>query len=404
MVTKQTKSARLTASAPDPAVDLSGSRHTPRTRNLRLALQHVYREGVTTRAGLSRLTGLTRATVSELVSQLVDARLVSEVGPGTSSGGKPPTLLELNASGREIVAIDLSRRPFGGALVDLGGRIHHRARGRNGDVRGREGLRDVFRLVDRLVAAADAPILGIGVGTPGIVDHDGAVVEASNLGWHGVPLRRELAERAGHPVTVANDAHAGVLAELGAHPDGNLVLVKVGVGIGAGIVVDGRLHLGDRPAAGEIGHIRVVERGARCRCGNAGCLETVASVPSIIASAVELAGGGPDGVASLPWDVNELARAIGDEPVRTAVERAGRSLGAVLAHLVAILDIHRVVVALELTGGDALLDAVRDEVRGRVLPDLASVVEFTPGSTGPDLVLTGAAALVLRERLGVSWR
>jgi predicted NBD/HSP70 family sugar kinase len=373
--------------------------------NLQVALQHVYREGVTTRAGLSRLTGLTRATVSQLVAQLVRDDLVRETGQGTSSGGKPPTLLELNAAGREIVAIDLSRRPFGGALVDLAGRIHHRVRGGRGNARGAQGLRDVFRLADRLVAAAEAPVLGVGVGTPGIVDHDGAVVEASNLEWHGVPLRHALADRLGHAVTVANDAHAGALAELGAHPDGNLVLVKVGLGIGAGIVVDGRLHLGDRPAAGEIGHIRIVEGGARCRCGNVGCLETVASVPSIVASALELAGRDPQVAPSLPWDARRLAEAIGQDAVSEAIRRAGVSLGAALSHLVAILDIHRVVVALELSNAeDRFLSAIRDEVRGRVLPDLASVVEFAPSTTGPDLVLSGAAALVLREQLGVSWR
>jgi predicted NBD/HSP70 family sugar kinase len=405
MVTKQTNpSLPGGTTVIDGSPAGAGTGRTSRNGNLQRALQLVVRERVTTRADLARLTGLTRATVSDLVAKLVSDGLVRDVGPGTSSGGKPPTLLELNASGRDIVAIDLSRRPFVGALVDLAGRIHHRAKGRGGELRGRDAIRDVFRLVDRLVTVADAPVLGVGVGTPGIVDEDGSVVEASNLGWHGVALRRELADRIGHPVTVANDAHVGALAELGAHPGGNLVLVKVGVGIGAGIVVDGDLHLGDRPAAGEIGHIRVVERGERCRCGNRGCLETVASVPSIVAAALRAAGR-DGGDVSVPWDVRELAGAIGEEPVRRAIDRAGRSLGTVLSHLVAILDIHRVVVALELAGAEeTFLDVVRDEVHGRVLPDLADAVTFSADTSGPDLVLAGAAALVLRERLGVSWR
>jgi predicted NBD/HSP70 family sugar kinase len=405
MVTKQTNRRGDVVPRASVRPDLSdGGDEGLRSRNLQAALQHVYRESVTTRAVLSRLTGLTRATMSELVAKLLTAGLVREAGLGTSSGGKRPTLLELNASGREIVAIDLSSRPFGGASVDLAGRINHRAHGRKGELQGADALQDVFRLVDGLVARADAPILGIGVGTPGIVDEDGSVVEASNLGWHGVALRRELAERMGHPVTVANDAHAGALAELGADHNGNLVLVKVGVGIGAGIVVDGDLHLGDRPAAGEIGHIRVVERGARCHCGNVGCLETVASVPNIVASAIAASGRDVD-ANSLPWSLDALSTALGEAPVRAAIARAGRSLGAVLSHLVAILDIHRVVIALEIAGaGEAFLAVVRDEVRKRVLPDLANAVEFTPGTTGSDLVLSGAAALVLRERLGVSWR
>jgi predicted NBD/HSP70 family sugar kinase len=376
-----------------------------RRRNLQAALQHVYREGVTTRASIARLTGVTRATASELVSQLVQDRLVREVGPGASSGGKPPTLLELNETGREILAIDLSQRPFRGALVDLSGTIRRRTGGRSERVRGREGLREVFRLVDSLVEEAAAPILGVGVGTPGIVDDSGAVIEASNLEWHGVPLQRELMDRVRLPVKVANDAHVGALAEFGSHPGDNVVLVKVGFGIGAGIVVDGSLYRGDRPAAGEIGHIRVVDGGKRCRCGNTGCLETVASVPSILRAAAERGGLDAPPARSLPWVVDDLAPLLGPENLHAATAEAGARLGAVLAHLVAILDIHRIVIALELRGGeDTFLESVRAVVVDRVLPDLASVVDFSTSTTGTDLVLAGAAALVLRDQLGVVWQ
>jgi predicted NBD/HSP70 family sugar kinase len=364
----------------------------------------VYREKVTSRASISRDTGLTRATVSDLIAQLVESGLVREIGPGASSGGKPPTLLGLNAGGRSIVSIDLSRQPFQGALLDLTGSVERRIDGRRNAVRGDRGLSEVFRLVGSLVSSAAAPVLGIGVGTPGIVDADGAVVEASNLAWHGVPLRRQLALRTELPVTVANDAHASAFAEFGtAHESRNLVVVKVGVGIGAGIVVDGHLHLGDRPAAGEIGHIRVVEAGLPCRCGNTGCLETVASVPSIVRSAAAKAGVDDDG--SLPWDVRELSAALGDEPVWNAIAEAGRNVGAVLANVVAILDIHRFVVSLEIDGAlEPFLDAIRTEVAARVLPDLAPVIEFTASESGPDLVISGAAAMVLRRELGVMWR
>jgi predicted NBD/HSP70 family sugar kinase len=381
------------------------AKHDRRRRNLEAALQSVYREGVTSRAQIARLTGLTRATVSELVSQLVEAGIVHEVGPGESSGGKPPTLIELNARGRDILALDLSRLPFRGALVDLAGEVHHRVTAEDGHVRGVDGVLEVSRLIESLLGAASAPVLGIGVGTPGIVDLHGAVVEAVNLEWHGVPLQQELGERFELPVRVANDAHAAALAEHRAHGGSNLVVVKIGLGIGAGIVVDGRLYRGDRPAAGEIGHIRVEENGARCTCGNCGCLETVASVPSILRQAAAIAGVVQPTEGSLPRDAEELASILGEEPVRRAVAAAGRSLGSVLAHLVAILDIHQIVISLELPGWEEeLLRAVQNEVRGRVLPDLASVVEFASTSRGSDLVIAGAAALVLRDQLGVMWR
>src|ERR671918_227395 len=191
------------------------TRQDGRRRNLQAVLQCIYREGVTSRARISRMTGLTRATVSELVAHLAQAGLVEDVGPGTSSGGKRPTMLELNAGGRDIVAID---------------------------------------------------------------------------------------------------AHVAALAEFSAHPGPNLVMVKIGVGIGAGIVVNGTMYLGDRPAAGEIGHIRVVEGGAQCSCGNSGCLETVASVPRILQRAAH-----PD------------ADSHGaEEGLRESVRAAGRNPGGVV--------------------------------------------------------------------------
>jgi predicted NBD/HSP70 family sugar kinase len=402
MVSKQTKQVQRIASALAGGSDHGTTVQPRRRRNLEAALQCVYGDGPTSRADIARATGLTRATVSELVSHLVNEGLVTEVGPGTSSGGKPPTLIRLNARGRDLVALDLSRRPFRGALVDLGGAIHHHAEASTGEVRGAKGVRAVYDLVGSILEEASSPILGIGVGTPGIVDRQGAVVEAANLQWHGVPLQQELAARFGTPVRVANDAHVAALAEFGAHPGPNLVVVKIGVGIGAGIIVDGRLYRGDRPAAGEIGHIRVSEDGLPCTCGNSGCLETIASVPSILRNAAAIAG-----VAFAPGELDpgELTVSVGEEPVRQAVVAAGRSLGSVLAHLVAILDIHRMVIALELPGWeDELLRALSAEVRERVLPDLASVVEFSSAGRGADLVIAGAAALVLRDQLGVVWR
>lgn len=400
MDTKQTKPRHSSALNPNRAAT-----HDRRRRNLEAALQCVYHEDLTSRAHIARLTGLTRATVSELISQLVAAGIVNEVGPGTSSGGKPPTLIELNAQGREIVALDLSRQPFRGALVDLAGTIRRRGVAGNGRATGEDGVRGASRLVATLLDAATAPVLGVGIGTPGIVDVDGSVVEAVNLRWHGVPLQQELAARYGLPVRVANDAHVAALAEFGSRHGTNLVVVKIGVGIGAGIVVNGSLYSGDRPAAGEIGHIRVTDNGARCTCGNSGCLETVASVPSILRRAALIAGREPSPDGSPAGDVDEIMAMLGRDAIRQAVAEAGRALGSVLAHMVAILDIHRIVIALEMPGyEDQLLDGLRAEVEARVLPDLASVVELSSTTRGPDLVIAGAAALVLRDQLGVVWR
>lgn len=400
MYTKQT------TSVPSPVrLAAKATKQDARRRNLELALQSVYRHGVTTRAEISRLTGLSRATVSELVAKLVGTGLVVEMGPGPSSGGKPPMLITLNPRGRDIVALDLSREPFQGALVDLTGGIHHRRRAPRARVRGRRGVDAVIALARSLAETAAAPVLGIGIGTPGVVDPDGVVVEAANLEWHGVTLREAVSDALEVPVQVANDAHAAAVAEYGSRHVPNLAVVKIGVGIGAGIVVNGRLFRGDRPGAGEIGHVRVVDDGLACTCGNRGCLETVASVPSIIRTAAERSGADLPDPDTLAWELGALEDALGADEVRDAVSTAGRHLGAVLANLVAILDVHQIALHVELAGAEPLLfEAVRREVRERVLPSIASVVEFTPTSHAEDLVLAGAAAMVLGEELGVVWR
>ncbi|MGH2637276.1 MAG: ROK family protein, partial [Actinomycetota bacterium] len=256
-----------------------------------------------------------------------------------------------------------------------------------------------------LVESASAPVLGVGIGTPGLVDLDGVVVEAANLEWHGVSLREEVEAAVGVPVQVANDAHAAAVAEYGSRHVPNLAVVKVGVGIGAGIVVNGRLFRGDRPGAGEIGHVRVVDDGLPCTCGNRGCLETVASVPSILREAAHRSGRPAADVATLPWSLIELETELRPQHIHGAIEAAGRHLGTVLANLVAILDVHQIAIEVELVGAEEILfGAIRREVAARVLPSIASVVEFSATSHRSDMVLAGAAAMVLGEELGVVWR
>jgi DNA-binding transcriptional ArsR family regulator len=171
-----------------------------------------------TRADLARVTGLARPTISSLVAELVDDGLVVEVGTGTSAGGKPPTLLEVDHTARQVIAVDISRRPVVATLSNLAGEVAQRETAGAATTSGHELLEVVANLVQRLVDAATAPVAGIGIGTPGLVGADGVVIEAPNLDWHGVPLAKELSRRTGLPTWVDNDADAAALAEYGALP------------------------------------------------------------------------------------------------------------------------------------------------------------------------------------------
>ena len=355
-----------------------------RAHNRSLVLQHLFHEGPTSRADLARATSLTRVTISDLVSVLITEGLVEELGsrPGQRVG-TPAILVGLRTEAYQIVAVDLTEHGhMRGAVLSLTGQIQVR---RQLDIDGRTGdeLVDLLtRFVRRLVAAAGHPVIGVGVGSPGIIDLDGRVVEAPNRGWYDVPLAEILGERLGLPVHVANDANTAALGEFtygGA--TGSMLVVTVGAGVGAGVVVDGvRVH-GQRDAAGEIGHVTVVDDGEPCACGRVGCLETVLSVPA-------------------------LRRAVADkshEDSDAALASAGRVLGVTLAPVVSALNLTEVL----LSGPRDLLDgplreAALDTIRQRTMPAINTGLQLRMAALDEDVVLAGAAVLVLSAQLGVS--
>ena len=209
------------------------------------------------------------------------------------------------------------------ALLDLRGTILHRTAR---DLQGEDGdaaLDLVHDLIDELLASPHQPILGIGVGTPGIVTDDGTIRWAVALSWADLPLAEQLQTRYGLPTVVANDSRAAAIATVlfgGEDRPANLVAIKVGRGIGAGLVLDGELFTGDGAGAGEIGHIVVEPDGAECHCGRFGCLETVASAPAILRAAAEA------GLHAQTLPELAAAAAAGDETA-LAVD-AGRGPGA----------------------------------------------------------------------------
>lgn len=368
-------------------------------------LQTIFREEPTSRADIARLTGLTRPTVSELVSLLEAEGLIEEVGQGPATrGGKPPTLLALRSTSRQIVTVDASSRPFEGAITDLRGRIIQRTSATELHPEGDAALDSVQRLVDALMAVADGPVLGIGIGTPGVISEAGEVITASNLGWESLDLAGILERRFDIPVQVTNDADAAALAEFSrvrASSGAGLIVVTVGEGIGAGIILDGRPHTGDGFAAGELGHIISVRRGgAPCRCGKRGCLETVTGEYGILRNA-----GMPASVLDEDLTSHRARQLLAEAAGSPATKQAGTSLGSVLATLVSILDVHRIVIAGDVTAaGDSLLDAVRTEIERRVLSPIAPTIDISFSTLGADIVLLGAAAQVLSSELGVVWR
>ena len=385
-----------------------------RAHNAALVLRALYDHSPISRAEVARMSGLTRTTVGEVVGTLIDDGLAREVGRGPSTGGKAPILLELVDGARLVIGLDLGESVFRAALLDLRGQVQLTIERAVVGIDGRQWLEVVHELIDELSRDSRASLLGIGVGTPGIVDAStGTLRWAVNLDWQDLPLADILRTRHGVPVEVANDSRAAALAiELfSGQRRSNLVAIKVGLGVGAGIVLGGELFHGDGFGAGEIGHVVVVDDGVECRCGRFGCLETVASSRAILERATDAATtnpGSPLGrrlAAEGRLTLDDVRAAIdaGDEAARDIVVTAGRVLGQAVAGIIGVLDVEHIVFHGSVPHlGDTWLDAVRDEARVRSLGLLSRDVSIELAPPIGDLVVMGASALLLTAELGLA--
>jgi predicted NBD/HSP70 family sugar kinase len=349
-----------------------------------LLLQQLFRDGPASRADLARASALTRVTVSDLVAEMLADGLVTELGaPAGSRVGKPPTLVGLAVDSHHIIGLDLSETDrMSGAVVNLAGTVVARHEVHVDGAEGERAVELVLGLAADLIAMTDRPVLGVGVGSPGVVDTSGTVIDAPNLAWTDTPLAARLAEALGVPVLVANDANTAVLGEhtFGESGDGGLMVLRVGTGVGAGFVLGGSLLHGHLGAAGEIGHVVVDPDGERCACSRTGCLETILAAPRLRRS---------------------IARPGVDAPALLA--DVGRQLGEVLAPIVAALNLHEIVLSgpAELLDGP-LLDAADRTIRERTMPISSTGLAVRTSKLGEDVVVVGAAVLVLAGELGVS--
>lgn len=359
-------------------------RHT-REHNRSLVVRVLYHNGPMSRADIARVTGLAKVTVSDLIAQLIDAGYAQELGLQEVTGpGKPAILVDLARKSQLALAVDLSDyHLFRGALLDMDAQIVHRIdlprTADNGDA----DLDLLFSLIGQLIEIADKPILGIGIGSPGIVSSEGTVLLAQNLDWKNVPLQALIAERFSLPVVVDNDAN---LATMGEHLHGdapdNFVLITIGHGIGAGLMLGGTLIRGNNDAAGEIGIVMVgTEDGFDSPYNIDYTLEHWLSLPALEAH----------------WEGKD------SEEREQILRAAGKILGVNLAALVAALDLSEIVIAgPPEVANDTLTSVTSEIIERRILPGTHPDLVVRTSSRGEDLVLLGCSALVLSRFLGVS--
>lgn len=371
-----------------------------RTFNQQLVLRALHDHSPLSRADLARLTGLTRTSVGDLVGTLISEGLIEEVGRGRSSGGKSPILLRVAPDGRHVIGLDLGEDQFSGAVVNLRGDIlrsmHLPLEGANGDA----AVEVALRLVEALGADEQSTRLGIGVGAPGVIDtKSGTVRWAVNLNWANLKLGPLLEQRFGVPVVVANDSHAAALAELTffrrPRPT-NLVVIRVGRGVSAGIILNGQLFQGDGHGAGEFGHVSTGTIDVPCHCGRVGCLETVTSMRAMVDAAAAV------DPAIVDEDTLVAAYRADVEGVRRIVLDAARELGGAVGWLIGVLNVHHVLVVGPVAQlGEAWIGEVRRAAHARALDMLARETQVEYGHVHDDVVVLGASALLMEQQLGL---
>jgi predicted NBD/HSP70 family sugar kinase len=380
-----------------PGRALPDTQQGMRRRNLARVMHAVSSEGPLSRAAVASRIGLTRAAVSTLVDELIRSGLLQELGPERPGRvGRPGSALAVSGRGPAGVGAEVGVDHLAACVVDLRGEVRARAV-RHGTNRGRAPepvARDLTALISQVVAEAEEQGLrpaGLAVAVPGLIARDGrTVVRAPNLDWHDTDLGALLP--GGLPLTVDNEANLGALAELwlgeGTPPD--FLHVSAEIGIGAAVVVDGRLLRGTRGFAGELGHVPIEPEGPACPCGGRGCLEQYAGEEAVLRAAGLEADEGRVGLLA-------TRAAEGDENVRRALRQAGTALGVALTGAVNLLDPEAVVLGGALAAlAPWLLPSLEAELARRTAGPACSVSVSRLGPEGP---LLGAAHAVVRAVL-----
>jgi len=361
-----------------------------------------------TRADLSRLSGLSKATVSNHVGELLEAGLLYE---DHGNGSHPRKAgLRLNRDAGIAVGIELSPEECRGVVTDTGIRPLRRAQRRLNSTGVEETTEVLLSMVQELLAGLDGQFLGLVVGVPGLTDARGETLMFSErLGWSDVPLARRLSDRGVCRVKVINRVRAAALGELwlGAGVDADdLVYVSVSSGIAAGILIDGQLFTGAYNNSGELGHTTLLPDGPECVCGNQGCLEAVASLPAICkAIKLRLLDGEPSVLSPALAEAGSLTSADviaaardGDALALDEARKASRHLGIAVANLIDLFNPAMVVIGGQLAEiGEIVIGSIRNTAQRRAFPPSFAGVQIVRSALGPDSVCMGACALVVDE-------
>lgn len=372
-----------------------------RAANRRSVLAALAADGPQSRADLARATGLSRTTVSSLVQDLIAAGQAVETAdrgrPHKGGSGRPPLLVAATSAHGAVAGIDVGHHHVRVAVADQTGSVlAEDVRPVDVDRHGSATLDRAVRMLRSLTRTAGlepGSLRGVGLCIAAPIDRRTAQIRSDIMpGWRDLAPTEQLAERLGVPVAADNDANLGALAELHhgvAHGFGDFAYLKLASGVGAGLVLGGRLYRGATGIAGEIGHVQIVEHGRVCRCGNRGCLETEVSVPRLLEHVQPTHDETvtPERLLALDAD--------GDTGVRRVLGDAGRTVGRALADLCNSLNPTLLVIGGPLGSAPSLVAGVRESVDRYAQPNTAAAVRVVSAALGERAEITGAVAMAI---------
>ena len=381
--------------------------------SLSKVLTSLQRSKTSTRPELARVTGLGRTLVAKHVDSALKLKLISEGNFGSSTGGRVPRLLEFNKDSGYLLVAELGATGMSIARTDLCGGIEEIIEVAIDISTGPEKvLKEIEKIFDKFTSNNNSSLWGIGIGLPGPVEFARGVPMSPPImpGWDKYAVRERFEIRYGSPVWVDNDVNLMALGEANSNLDEKyeeLIYIKIGTGIGAGIISSKKLHRGAQGSAGDIGHIAISEPdGIICRCGNIGCLEAIAGGAALARDAITAVEQGKSNFLAERFrknkvltgkDVTDGARS-GDVWSVDAVTKAGRQVGQVLATLINFYNPSLVIIGGGVSSaGDLLLASIRETVYRRSLPLATRDLEIRLGDLDDRAGLRGAAEMVVSE-------
>ncbi|WP_281974737.1 ROK family transcriptional regulator [Halobacillus litoralis] len=384
---------------------MSWSQQSIKSQNKKRILTTIMNEAPVSRTAIAKKLGVTKGTVSSLAAELIEEEIIYELGPGSSSGGRRPLMLLFNEKAGFSIGVNLGVNYIIAVLTDLNGEIVSEQRQTISEYDFKQLLPVITEMIQSLIDEAPASpygIVGIGVGVPGMVDNTGTILLAPNLQWESVNLKQEIEQTFNLPVTIDNEANAGAYEERKQSPatsrKDNIVYVSAGIGIGVGLIIDGKIYSGKKGFSGELGHMMIDINGRECSCGSQGCWEMYASEKALIIEAEKLSESTNPSLESL------IEEAESNPQVASLFADIGYYLGIGISNILNTFNPAKVVIGNRLAMAEDLLqESVREAVDRHTLSFHKEEVEITFSQSPHYTTALGSSHYMVEQFIGNSF-